>query len=266
MVLRNPIAQHNIIGDPAIARFNEQTKSIGADQGSLELHRENYRQHLLAELFNLNGLKTKARGFEELIPDLQKDILDVAEKFTRQLTTERTAKAAFYFSEKLKNAIENLHKQITGLIGNSKEKAAKADQLIRYMMARLSLMEHFAKENFTAAAYLAIKKNAQANATADQSRSYVKALNAKPNEKLFNQILSWRDNIAEKEKIMPNMVLSEKTIATIAEKLPEVLKALSAIKGVGPQKVAQYGPELISLVRSYQKELQGPEKEQGILF
>jgi hypothetical protein len=266
MVLRNPIAQHNIIGDPAIAHFTEQAKSLQPDLISLEKHRELYRQYLLSELFNFNGLKTKVRGFEELIPDFQKDILEVAEKFSRQLTTERATKAAIYFSQKLKDAIESLHKQIPGLIGNSKEKAAKADQLIRYMMTRLNLMEHFAHENFTAAAYLVFKKNAQANAATDQSNSYVKALNAKPNEKLFNQILNWRNSVAEKEKIMPNMILSEKTMATIAEKLPEVLKALSAIKGVGPQKAAQYGPELIRLVRSYQKELQGPEKEQGILF
>jgi superfamily II DNA helicase RecQ len=159
-----------------------------------------------------------------------------------------------------------LHKQIPGLIGKSKEKAAKADQLIRYLMTRLNLMEYFAKESFTADTYLAIKKSTQATIAADQSHSYVKALNAKPNEKLFNQILNWRNTIAEKEKVMPNMILSEKTMATIAEKLPEVLKTLSAIKGVGPQKAAQYGPELIGLVRSYQKELQGPEKEQGILF
>ena len=266
MVLRNPIAQHNIIGDPAVARFNEQAKALQPDMASLEKHRELYRQHQLSELFNFNGLKTKARGFEALIPGLQKDILDVAEKFSRQLTTERAGKAAIYFREKLQDAIEDLHMQIPGLIGNSKEKAAKADELIRYLMIRLYLMEHFATESFTADAYLALKKDAQTNTAANQSRSYVKALNAKPNEKLFDQILSWRDALAEKDGIMPNMILSEKTMAAIAEKLPPVIKTLSAIKGVGPQKAAQYGPELIGLIRSYQQELQGPEKEQGALF
>ncbi|MDB4923522.1 HRDC domain-containing protein [Mucilaginibacter sp.] len=269
MVLRNPIAPDNIIGDPAVGHFNERAKLLQPDIQSLERDRELYRQFLLSELFNFRGLKKKNNGFEELIPNLHNEILEVAEKFTRKLPANdvgRIQKAAAYFQDKLKEAVEMLHNQLPGLIGKSNEKAAKADQLIQWMMTRLSLMGHFSKESFTASVYLKIKKNAQAITTADQSHSYVKALNAKPNEKLFNQLLCWRDVAAEKNKIMPNMVLSEKTIAAIAEKLPPSIKALGAIKGVGPQKAAQYGPELITLVRSYQQELKGPETEQVSLF
>lgn len=266
MVLRKPIAAHNIIGDPAVAHFNEQAKALKPDLEQLELDRELYLQFLLAELFNFNGLKSRLSDFDELIPGLQKDILDVSSKFVRQLTADRTPKAAAYFLEKLKEATEILHAQIPSLIGRSKEKAAKADQLIQWIMTRIVLMEHFSKADFDAESYLTIKKNAQASTAADQSRSYVKALNAKPNEKLFNQLLNWRDSAAEKDNIMPSMVFSEKTIAAIAEKLPPTLKALSAIKGVGPHKATQYGPDLIALIRSYQQELLDPEKEQGILF
>jgi len=65
---------------------------------------------------------------------------------------------------------------------------------------------------------------------------------------------------------MPNMVLSEKTLAAVAEKLPATLKILSAIKGVGPQKATQYGADLITLIRSYQQEMQSSEIEQRSLF
>jgi len=64
---------------------------------------------------------------------------------------------------------------------------------------------------------------------------------------------------------MPNMVLSEQTLAAIAEKLPALLKSLSAIKGVGPQKANLYGPELIILIRNYQQEASGTP-EQHALF
>lgn len=272
MVLRNPIAAHNIIGDPAVARFNEQARSLKPDAARLEHDRELYRQFLLAELFNFGTLKKRISGFEELIPDIQESILAVAAKFVRQLTThdaERIQKAATYFQTKLEQATEKLHSQLPDLIsrsGTAKEKAARADKLLNWIMPRITLMAYFAKEAFTADAYLETKKNAWASAAADQSRSYVKALNAKPNEKLFDQMIVWRDTEAQKSMIMPNMVLSEKTLAAIAEKLPQTLKALSAIKGVGQQKATQYGPELIAQIRAYQQELLGPETEQGSLF
>ena len=266
MVLRNPISAHNIIFDPAISNFNTQANIIKPDLLTLERDRERYRQFLLSELFSFNGLKTKATGFEALLPDLQKDILDVAEKFGRQLAPDRVEKAAIYFHEKLKIAVETLHLQLPGLIDKSKEKAAKADQLINWMMTRLYLLEYFSTQNFAAGVYVEVKKSVKVKVAADQSRSYVKALNAKPNEQLFNQLLMWRHGVAEKENIMPNMVLSEKTLATIAEKLPPVLKALSAIKGVGPQKASQYGTEIIELIRAYQQELQGGDREQVSLF
>jgi hypothetical protein len=267
MVLRNPIAPHNIIGDPAVARFNQQALALTPDEQKLEQDRNGYRQFMLTELFNFTGLKTRAEGFEPLLPDLQKDILDVAAKFARQpaaQTGERIKKAAAYFREKLSAATESLHKQLPTLIGTSKEAAAKADALIQWMKARISLMEHFSKEDFSVDAYLEVRKSAQAAAA--KTRTYVKALNAKPNEKLFEQLLGWRQSIAEKEKIMPNMVLSEKMLATIAEKLPQTLKAISAIKGVGPQKSQRYGAELITLIRNYQQASSGSEKEQASLF
>ncbi len=269
MVLRNPIAAHNIIGDPSVAHFNEQLKPLQPGTDRLDRDRELYRQFLLSELFNFSGLKAKSKGFEELVPEMQKDILDVAAKLTRQLTAldaQRVKNAAAYFQGKLEVTAKDLHYQLPALIGKSNEKAAKADELIKWLMARISLMTYFSAADFTVTTYLDAKKDAIMGAAADQSRSYVKALNAKPNEKLFDEMIVWRDSIAAKEKVMPNMVLSEKTVAAIAEKLPATLKALGGIKGVGAQKAAQYGAELIAMVRGYQQEILGGETEQGSLF
>jgi superfamily II DNA helicase RecQ len=123
-------------------------------------------------------------------------------------------------------------------------------------------MEYFAGNPFTTAAYLTLTKNKLST----HDRSYLKALNSLPNEKLFEKLMAWRKTTAEKAHMMPNMIFSDKTLSTIAEKLPSLLKALSAVKGVGPQKAAQYGPELITLIRSYQQELIGSQTEQGSLF
>lgn len=262
MVLRNPIAAHNIIGDPAVTRFNEQAQGNKPGADSLERDKVLYEQFLLGDLFNFKPLQTRIKGFEALLPGMRTDILDVAEKFARQLKTERSMQAAAYFSDKLKAAVETLHLQLPVLIDQSKDKAAKADQLITWLMNRIRLMEYFAIQPFTTEACLAQLNNKIKN----QERSYLKALNAKPNELLFEQLMAWREVTAQKENIMPNMVLSEKTLAAIAEKLPPTLKALSGIKGVGPQKAAQYGAGLIVMVRHYEQMLSGEAQEQGSLF
>jgi hypothetical protein len=259
MVLRNPVAAHNIISDPAVARFNEQAKILQPDSERLKQDQELYERFLLSELFNFLPLQSKLHGFESILPDFRQDILEVSAKFTRQLKAERIQPAAAYFSEKLSKSIETLHGSLSFLIDQSKDKAAKADQLIIWMMNRISLMEYFAQNAFTTESYLTLVKS-KVNS---HDRSYLKAVNAIPNEKLYEQMLVWREKTASASNIMPNMVLSEKTLAAIAEKLPATLKALSGIKGIGPQKAAQYGSELIMMIRVYQ---QGPATEQASLF
>jgi hypothetical protein len=262
MVLRNPIAAHNIIGDPAVARFNEQAKAISPDAESLARDRELYRQFLLTELFNFVPLQAKLNGFELMLHTFKSDVLSVAKKFIKQLDPERSQQAASYFLEKSRAATESLHLQLPSLIGQSKDKAAKADQLIIWLMNRIHLLEHFAVHPFAVDTYLTLVKN---KLTAS-SRSYLKVLNAIPNELLYERLLEWREVRAATDKVMPSMILSEKTAAIIAEKLPETLKALSSIKGIGPHKSGQYGAELIGMIRIYQRELAGGGPEQVSLF
>ncbi|MES2375084.1 MAG: HRDC domain-containing protein [Bacteroidota bacterium] len=263
MVLRNPVAAHNIIGDPAVTRFNTSAKLLQPDREQLERDEEVYRLFLLTELFNFNGLEKRTKGFEYLLPDLQPTVMDIARRSAGQLAnydTGRIKKAAVYFRDKLSAFTEELHRQLPSFIGQSKEMAAKADELINWLMARIKLLEHFTEAEFTTTAYLGLHNKKSTAST------YLKILNALPNEELYQQILVWRETMASKEKVMPNMVLSAKTAAAIAEKLPATLKALSAIKGVGPQKATQFGNDIIELIRAYEQGLLGTGLEQVSLF
>lgn len=262
MVLRNPIAARNIITDPAVARFNEQAKALQPDGDRLEHDKALYQQFLLSELFNFGPLQAKINDFKSILPDLEKEIISVAEKFTRQLELARSQQAAAYFLEKLRTSIELLYQNLPSLIDKSKELAAKADQLIIWLMNRIGLIEYFSQNQFTTEAYLKLVKDK----VSMHERSYLKALNALPNEKLYEQLREWREKEALANRIMPGMIFTEKTLAAIAEKLPATLKALSGIKGIGPQKAAQYGAEIIKLIRSYQQEMQGQSADQTSLF
>ena len=261
MVLRNPIAAHHIIADKAVTHFNEYAAANKPDSQTLEHDREQYRLFLMTELFNFVPLKNRLKGFDVMLPTLQADILNVAEKFIKQLKPDRSVQAAVYFLEKLETAIQSLHLQLPTLIGQSKEKAAKADQLVDWMMNRIGLLQYFVVHPFSTEAYLKLRKSNNGNGS-----SYLKALNAVPNQKLYELMLTWRESQAVAEKVMPSMIFSEKTAAAIAEKLPSTLKALSAIKGVGAQKAAQYGEAIIVMIRAYQQQEQGLPITQVSMF
>lgn len=262
MVLRNPVTATNIIGDPAVTRFNEAAAEIRPDRQSLERDIENYRLFLLRELFNFGPLEVRLAELNLLLPGIREEVFTVAEKFGRQLNPDRSQHAAAYFLEKLRATVESIHQQLPALIGQSKDKAAKADQLISWLMNRIAILTYFAANPFTTAACLSLKRDQRST----NERSYLKALTALPNEALYEQLLAWRENTAAAEKVMPGMVLSEKTMAAIAHKLPETLKALGMVKGVGPQKAAQYGAELIGLIRAYQQGSSASATEQVSLF
>jgi hypothetical protein len=177
LVLRNPVSLENIIGDVAITRFNEQAKLVEQVADGLIRAQQGYELFLLTELFDLKPLTVKLKGFESLLPNIGVDILEVSEKFIRQLKPERSQSAAAYFLEKLVLAVEKLHLQLPILVGTSMESAAKADKLISWLMTRIAMMRHFSDHSFTIPDYLELK----AKGKAVPETSYVKLINAKPN-------------------------------------------------------------------------------------
>ncbi|WP_158826185.1 HRDC domain-containing protein [Mucilaginibacter lacusdianchii] len=264
LVLRNPVTAQNIIGDPAVTRFNQDTYKHQPDNHTLQKHQDAYRLYLLTELFNFNELKDRVQKFDGLLPKLSDDIFMVAEKLPGQLSkysAERIQKAATYFYEKLETAIPDLHIQLSQLVGNSKELAGKADELLRWLMTRLKLLEAFKDLPFATDNYLTLKREPKVSL----KHSYLKALNAKANEKLYEQLITWRNETAKAESVLGSMLFTEQTLTAIAAKLPATLRALSGIRGIGPEKTNRYGAAILTLIRTYQQSENGTT-EQASLF
>ncbi len=255
LVLRSPVNPQNIIGDPAVASFNQQARQRQPDMDTLKQHQEAYRLYLLSELFNFSGLEEKIKKFDSLLPDIQTEIFDIAAKLEKQIRKypdERIRKAAVYFKETLESAIAKLHQQLSLYIGTSKEMAARADELLNWLMHRLQLMETFSTLSFTTEAYLQTQRIKK-----QSSHSYLKTLTAKPNEALFEQLMVWRDETARKENVLASMVFTEQTLANVAARLPGTLKALGGLKGVGPEKTARHGTAILTLIRNYEQQSTG---------
>ena len=263
LVLLKPLSLHNVIGDRSVRAFNQKAEQRKPDQDSLKNHQEAYRLYLLSELFNFTQLQDKAAKFSHLLPGLETEILAVAGKLGRQLSIcsdERVQKAAAYFKDQLIAISQTLHDQLTQTIGSSKDLAGKADELLNWMLTKIDLLNIFCQVKFRPETYLELR-----NQKRKGRHSYLKALNAKPNEALYEDLKDWRDQTARTEQVLESMLFTEQTLAAIAAKLPATLKALSGIKGVGPEKTSRYGAAILTRVRDYQQGLTGTS-DQGSLF
>ncbi|RVU02068.1 helicase [Mucilaginibacter limnophilus] len=262
LVLRSPVSMQYIIGDLQVKKFNEEAVKHRPDDTTLAQHQLAYRHYLLSELFNFSGLRENSSKLESVLPGMEMDILAVAAKMNpATYDDERIRKAADYFYQKLEAIIAKLHEQLPGLIGTSKELAGRADKLLRWLMTRIVLLDNFRSEPFTTEKMLALRRQAKPPLV----HSYLKALNATPNEALLEKLLEWRDRTAQQEGILAGMLFSEQTLAAIAAKLPASLKNLSGIKGVGPEKTSRYGAAILTLVREYERKSSG-SADQASLF
>jgi superfamily II DNA helicase RecQ len=65
---------------------------------------------------------------------------------------------------------------------------------------------------------------------------------------LFEKLRRWRLETARKEGIAAFMVFSDRTLQEISLRRPRDSAGLLAVPGVGPAKLASYGPALLEVL------------------
>jgi hypothetical protein len=263
LLLRQPVAKANIIADPYVKNFDAGAPALTPDANTLASDEEYYRQFLLQELFNFSTLDNALGKLPPLHSSLEQDVIAIAVKTKPLLagyTADRIKKAAAYFNEKLRNAVGAIEPQLRTTADGSKTQAQKADALMDELLKKADFMAQFSEEAFSAEGYLSFKRKDR-----QRLKAFSKALNAHPHEELVSELLNWRKEKGARDKVIASMIFSDQTLSVIGQKLPASLKALSAIKGVGPQKARQFGTEVLSLIRNYQNQQSG-SSDQVSLF
>jgi len=74
-------------------------------------------------------------------------------------------------------------------------------------------------------------------------------------EALFQALRAWRLEQARVQGVSPFVVFHDSHLRAIAAQRPVTLEALSELKGIGPGKLAKYGPMVIELVRQHVEEM-----------
>ena len=67
-------------------------------------------------------------------------------------------------------------------------------------------------------------------------------------EELYERLREWRRAVAAEQEVPAYVVFTDATLAAFAERKPTTDAELAAIGGVGPRKLAQYGPAVRALV------------------
>jgi len=70
-------------------------------------------------------------------------------------------------------------------------------------------------------------------------------------EGLVGELKSWRSVVSSERGVSAFVVLSNKTIEEIAEKMPRDAVELSQVNGIGPGKLVEYGGKILEIVREF---------------
>lgn len=209
--------------------------------------------------------------FQQTLNDFDKNVYQVAERFfvelhhlrqcdkTRQ--DERCIKAAGYFLHQLEALILPVIPRLSVELENRKtqehllEKKVELKKLLSEKQDTLRII--LQNEAFNPSAYLRAK-SAQfmegfkqptnpTEAPKDQIKTeeYAQGAFFAP---LFEALRTWRTQRYIEEEKPAFMILSQKALIGIAEKMPQTKEELLSVNGIGKKKVEQYGEEILAIV------------------
>lgn len=291
LTLLSPITPRNAIDSRDIDGFVASFAPAEAVAAQLDGCRNAYLYDQILELFGFGTLQHLVEQLEitfqghlrttfpghcatisDLAGTLAAQVSDVAERFHRQirsigqmppeqarpLLSERSRKAAAYFLPILEQADARLD-PLLDVDSDNKEAARRLKELAAdyrdAMRQKKALLKMAADEDFDTARYqkakadLALQKDSPARKNKKDARF---AVSQHPD--LMRRLVKWRTDTAKEKQLPAFTILQQKSLIAIADEMPHDANELKRIDGIGPQKVANYGSELLQIVEDYREE------------
>jgi hypothetical protein len=292
LVLSTRITQQSIIDDPAISGFIKETEQNQPDQQQLAESKKAYQRMLLTELFDFTALIHKLNYSIKVVNEhhdsilgnpqeilqntlncIRVDLIEVSEKFHPQLNglikgeidaesnillQERVKKAAEFFSDKLEAAMKEI---LSGFSVETDNKTARKStneafmRLTKEGVTKLACL-NAVRSGFSISKYLEAKAKSAIDIPATRShieKSVDDTSGIIQHPALFRQLKEWR-SIKARELALPHyMILPQKTMVTLANFMPQSLRVLKLVKGMGKKKSEKFGEELLDIIISYCK-------------
>ena len=73
---------------------------------------------------------------------------------------------------------------------------------------------------------------------------------ANPDEPLLEALRAWRRERSKSDAVPAYVVAHDSTLIEIADVRPRTLPALRRVRGMGPMKLEQYGPEILAVIEA----------------
>lgn len=284
LVLKEKVDTKNIITDPLVAAFMKKAQAQVPDQHTLELSIASIETETLVAVFDFAPINASwnhlSAVLQEILPQatavsdkttaaqqlLQTKISPIGERFIRQELktspekavlehlTDRLTKAAAYFLPNLTELhghVAELHQLATGAPFHT-DYFPTLNLLLEALETKIELFKLLPNLKTIAQIDKSIKSTATSFKPLDSWKQKQATAEIKiENPALFNELTAWRQKTAETKKYLAYHVISDQAMADISSKLPRTLAQLAKIKNVGEGKTAEYGEQILRLVRQH---------------
>ena len=302
LILSSPIALNSIKSDQSITGFSLEVEQNQPGEKELTESRIAYQQSLVIELFDFDilqwrlnhTLKIIRENSPVLLPGFVKtfvvlndfvntELTSIANKFKSQIglmlrvnpmveghdaLQERIKKASAYFAGKTDPHICKILQNLEIETDNKALKKSLKDSVDNLLQEAFIKSACFivCSTGFNVKTYLDVK--AKASIEKLQLKNITVALSpiglsiGASNPELYKKLRKWRDTTAEELSQPVYMVLPQKTLYEVVDKMPVSNSALQKIKGFGAKKVKSFGSEIIEIIKLYQNlnAIEIPEK------
>jgi hypothetical protein len=292
MILSTPFSPFSLKENKSIEDFNKVVDENQPDNKVLEVSKAEFQHKLIDDLFNFDNLQFALKWFSEIIYDnkknLQTDFSDVFEKMKPELNDkiivvsqkfrhkirsylqqetnaennsnlqERTKKASAYFTEQIKDIIEEKLKTFTIETDNKviKKKVKNAyTKLVEEFKYKTECLISV-NQGFVVKDYLTERAKASIEAdgkTSGGKISKVSVSNDIINPKLYETIREWRNNKAEEQDVAHYLIVTLKSMRALSMYVPATIDQLKLIPGFGKKKLDNIGVEILELINTFAK-------------
>ncbi len=289
IVLRSKLESRSVKTDSVVKNYTEESEKNAPTQKDLFQSKKAYQQSLIRELFDFKTLQFGFRGLmrvymehentlttaalsqvSNLAESAEKTVIAVGDKFQRQLSTyfqnealpeeneallERLRKASVYFYNQIDTALLPDFQKIP-MLSDNQSVQKKASENLRRVQKELLIKKacyNLTKTSFTVSEYVTTRANADID-TEKQSVSRSKRSKAAattPHPELYEKITKWRRSVSIQKEINAFQILSTKSVIELCHVLPTNSATLKSIKGIGDQKIKEYGVTILDMVEEY---------------
>ncbi len=288
IVLRSKIDSRSIKTDSVVQNYTDEIEKNTPDEAQLFQSKIEFQQSLVFELFDFGRIKRRFENLNRILLEHENSlaagaisqfkttwvlaenaIFSVAEKFKPQIYSyfqtqilpeenpdlqQRIQKAGAYFEEKIEKellpAFKNIHVETDN--ANVRKSATEATEALEKEIFVKKQCFVAAKNGFSAQKHLRTQANAELDFRAAPKPAPAEKVPAGMlHPKLYISLKKWRDETAADLNELQYNILSVKSMEELVLRLPTNLTALRKIKGIGGEKVKQFGNEIIQIVDDY---------------